>query len=106
MRRQPERLGSPVWVRLGSWFARFPWWSRLGQRFRFLHGLGQGEVVFAGDDFASAFLFEVTPGVAGHRAASAGGVFVLRKGMYNLYPPFTQLRVALLHSLDVLLWIA
>ena len=26
--------------------------------------------------------------------------------MYNLYPPFTQLRVALFHPLDVLFWIA
>jgi hypothetical protein len=26
--------------------------------------------------------------------------------MYNLYPPFTQLRVALLHALDVLLGVA
>ena len=46
---------------------------------RFLHRLREGEIVFTSDNFASAFLFQFTAGVAGNRTAFAGGLFVLRK---------------------------
>ena len=93
-------LGWRVSFRLSSWFARFLWWSRLGHGFRLFHGVAQGEVVLAGDDFASDLPFEFTAGVAGYRAASVGGVFVLREalgaaragdfGGGRLAPPSTQ----------------
>ena len=51
-----------------------------------LRRLRQCQIVFARDNFAAAFLFQFAPGVAGHRAAVMGDLFVLREPLRGGFP--------------------